>query len=183
MRASDADRDRYAAVLQQAFVDGRLSQSEYNDRLGLVMEAKTYGELQPLIADLPSDNLPVPRPAADLVPATPSGPPMVAVFSGVERKGVWALPEDNYAVAVFGSVEIDLREAQIAATENEIRAFAILGSVEIIVPKGMRVDLNGIGILGEFSRSKATASPDPNAPLIRVSGLAFLGSVTVKEKD
>lgn len=183
MRASDADRDRYAAVLQQAFVDGRLTQAEYNDRLGAVMEAKTYGELQPLIADLPADNLPVVRPAADIVPAAASGAPMIALFSGLERKGVWGMPDDNVAVAVFGSVEIDLREAQISATNNEIRAFAILGSVEIVVPKGMRVDVSGIGILGSFTRSGKASAPDPNLPLVRVSGLALLGSVEVKEKD
>jgi len=183
MRASDADRDRYAAVLQEAYAQGRLTRVEYDERLDAVLNAKTYGELEPLVADLPADNLPVPKAPVPLVPVAPApGPPMVAVFSAVERKGVWSLPDDAYAVAVFGSVAMDLREAQIAAANNEIRAFAVFGSVEITIPAGMRVEVSGVGVFGEFSRGKATA-PDPASALVRVSGLAFFGSVTVKEKS
>ncbi len=182
MRASDADRDRYAAVLQDAYAEGRLSHEEYNDRLEAVFTAKTYAELEPLIADLPAGNLPVVKPPAPLVP-TRSGAqaPMVAVFSAVERKGVWSMPDDNYAVAVFGSVELDLRQAQIASGVNEIRAFAVFGSVEIIIPVGMSAQVSGVGVFGDFSRGKAS-EPDTNLPVIEVSGLALFGSVTVKEK-
>lgn len=181
MRASDADRDKYAAVLQEGYAQGRLTREEYEDRLDACMRAKTYGDLKPLIADLPASNLPVVRPAADVVPAYRSSAPMIAIFSGVERKGIWELDDDNVAVAVFGSVEIDLRQATIHPGRNEIKAFAVLGSVEIIVEPGTLVDCSGIGILGDFSGTKNTAS-SPDAPLIRVTGLALLGSVAVKEK-
>ncbi len=182
MRASDADRDRYATVLQEAYAEGRLTRAEYDERIDAVLNAKTYADLQPLVADLPANNLPVPKPAAPLVPTTAPGPPMVAVFSAVERKGVWTMPDDNYAVAVFGSVELDLREAQITAQDNEIRAVAVFGSVEILIPPGMTAEVSGVGIFGEFSRGKVSA-PSPGSPVIRVSGLALFGSVTVKEKQ
>ncbi len=92
MRASDADRDRYAAVLQDAYAEGRLDRAEYDERLEAVFAAKTYADLEPLIADLPAGNLPVVKPPAPLVPVgAASQAPMVAVFSAVERKGVWAL--------------------------------------------------------------------------------------------
>lgn len=184
MRASDADRDRYAAVLQDAYAQGRLTRVEYDERLDAVLSAKTYGELEPLVADLPADNLPVPKPAAPVVPvASASNPPMVAVFSAVERKGVWQLDDDSYAVAVFGSVQLDLRQAQTAAMANEIRAFAVFGSVEITIPRGMRAEVSGVGVFGEFNRAGEGTAPDPDRPAIRVSGLALFGSVTVKEKD
>jgi len=183
MRASDADRDRYAAVLQDAYAQGRLTRAEYDERLDAALSAKTYGELEPLVADLPADNLPVLKPPAPVVPmASASTPPMVAVFSAVERKGVWQLDEDSYAVAVFGSVQLDLREAQIAAMGNEIRAFAIFGAVEITIPPGMRAEVSGVGVFGEFNRAGAATAPDTGLPAIRVSGLALFGSVTVKEK-
>lgn len=181
MRASDADRDQYASVLQDAYAQGRLTRDEYDERLDACMRAKTYGELSPLVADLPPANLPVVRPAADVVPASRPSAAMIAIFSGVERKGIWELTDDNVALAVFGSVEIDLRQATIPAGESEIRAFAILGSVEIIVEPGTLVDCSGIGILGDFSGTK-NVPPRPDSPLIRVTGLALLGSVTVKEK-
>jgi hypothetical protein len=106
---------------------------------------------------------------------------MIAIFSAVERKGIWELADDNVAVAVFGSVEIDLRKAVIPAGASEIKAFAILGSVEIIVEPGTMVDCSGIGVLGDFSGAK-NAVPHPDSPMIRVTGLALLGAVEVKEK-
>jgi hypothetical protein len=181
MRASDADRDKYATVLQDAYAQGRLTRDEYDERLDACMRAKTYGELSPLVADLPAPNLPVVRPSTDMVaPGRPTAP-MIAIFSGVERKGIWELADDTVAVAVFGSVEIDLRQAVIPAGENEIRAFAVFGSVEIIVEPGTLIDCSGIGILGDFSGTKNTP-PRPDSPAIRVTGVALLGAVTVKEK-
>lgn len=182
MRASDADRDRYATILQKAYAEGRLDRAEYDERLDAVLRAKTYAQLQPLVADLPGNNLPVPKPDAPLVPHTPTGPPMVAVFSSVERKGLWTMPDDNTAVAVFGSVDLDLRKAQIAAAHNEIRAFAAFGSVSIIVSPGTRVEVSGVGIFGEFTRAGKVSDQVNDGPTIRVSGLALFGSVSVKEK-
>jgi Domain of unknown function (DUF1707)/Domain of unknown function (DUF4190) len=53
MRAASADRERVVDVLKAAFAEGRLSQEEYNARMGRAYEAKTYGELGALTADLP----------------------------------------------------------------------------------------------------------------------------------
>ncbi|MGY4102861.1 DUF1707 domain-containing protein [Nocardia sp. R16R-3T] len=66
LRASDADREKIAEQLPVAMNDGRLSLHEYDDRLEQVYAARTYGELTPLLLDLP-----VPRkevPAARRVP-------------------------------------------------------------------------------------------------------------------
>lgn len=182
MRASDADRDRYATVLQEAYAQGRLTREEYDERLDLCMSAKTYSDLEPLVEDLPTGNLPVVRPAAEIVPASSSTPPMVAIFSSVERKGAWTLNDDSTAVAVFGQVNLDLRQASIPAAHNEIRAVAVFGGVEILVEPGTIVECSGVGIFGEFARSGEVSQPRSNAPVIRVTGVAFFGAVTVKEK-
>ena len=50
MRASDADREAYVAVLQQAYLDGRLSKGEYDERMGAAYQAVTYADLAPLLA-------------------------------------------------------------------------------------------------------------------------------------
>lgn len=85
-------------------------------------------------------------------------------------------------MAVFGSVELDLRQAQISAQSNEIRAVAVFGSVEITIPCGMRAEIAGVGVFGDFSQAGDVSAPDPQLPTIRVSGLALFGSVNVKEK-
>ncbi len=77
MRASDADRDRISAVLREAHAEGRLPQDELLERLDAAYDARTYGELDRLVADLPPlphPPAPVPRPVAAPVPQQPSGP-------------------------------------------------------------------------------------------------------------
>jgi hypothetical protein len=67
MRAGSADRERAVDVLKAGFAEGRLTQEEYNDRMGRAYAARTYGELAALTADLPAG----PWPAAWPVPMQP----------------------------------------------------------------------------------------------------------------
>jgi hypothetical protein len=53
IRASDADRDRVAALLQEHHAEGRLSAEEFDERLDVALHARTLGELDELLADLP----------------------------------------------------------------------------------------------------------------------------------
>src|SRR5580692_3511463 len=60
MRAASADRERAVDVLKAGFAEGRLTQDEYDDRMGRAYAARTYGELSALIADLPAGAVPLP---------------------------------------------------------------------------------------------------------------------------
>jgi Domain of unknown function (DUF1707) len=53
LRASDADREQFAERLRHATAEGRLLAEELEDRLGAVFSARTYGELDAVVADLP----------------------------------------------------------------------------------------------------------------------------------
>ena len=57
IRASDADRDRTAALLREHHAAGRLSAEEFNERLDQAYAAKTLGDLDQLLADLPAIDL------------------------------------------------------------------------------------------------------------------------------
>src|SRR6185437_13454801 len=64
-------------VLKAAFAEGRLDQSEYADRVGLVYSSRTYGELASLTADLPVGPLgtmPVPLGTMPGMPVMPMQP-------------------------------------------------------------------------------------------------------------
>lgn len=66
MRASDADRDAVVQHLHTAFLEGRLDKEEFDSRVGNALSAKTYGQLDLLLSDLPPRRmLPAmpPRPA------------------------------------------------------------------------------------------------------------------------
>jgi DUF1707 SHOCT-like domain/Domain of unknown function (DUF4190) len=58
MRAASADRERAVDVLKAGFTEGRLTQEEYNERMGRAYAARTYGELAALTADLPAGAMP-----------------------------------------------------------------------------------------------------------------------------
>ncbi|HEX5542016.1 MAG TPA: DUF1707 domain-containing protein [Micromonospora sp.] len=70
MRVADADREAVAERLRAALNDGRLDLHEYDERVRQAYAAKTYGDLKPLLADLPETSL-----AGPLVPVESSLPP------------------------------------------------------------------------------------------------------------
>ena len=53
LRASDQDREQVAERLRHAAVEGRLLAEELEHRLARALRARTYGELDPLVSDLP----------------------------------------------------------------------------------------------------------------------------------
>ena len=71
MRASDADRDRVAELLNLAYSEGRLSKDEYDARLGSAMSARTFADLDLLVTDLPSARSSVVPPGTRATVVTP----------------------------------------------------------------------------------------------------------------
>ena len=55
LRASDADRAVVHDLLTEAFADGRLDREEYDERAAATLQARTLGQLPPLVADLVPD--------------------------------------------------------------------------------------------------------------------------------
>jgi Domain of unknown function (DUF1707)/Cell wall-active antibiotics response 4TMS YvqF len=185
LRASDSDRDQIAAILREAAGDGRLSLDELDERLETVYAAKTYAELEPVVSDLPVGSGLPEAVAGSASPTrfggTPTSTTGIGILSGFERKGTWVVPREFTAVAFWGGGEIDLRDAQFSEREVTIRAFAIMGGVDIVVPEDAEVIVNGIGIMGGFDHSGSGAGA-PGAPRIIVTGFAFWGGVGVKRK-
>ncbi len=189
MRISDADRQRVADVLRDAAGEGRIDLDELEERLELTWQAKTYGELVPITLDLQAAG-PVAPPAASPVRRTPSSVPAVghnssvAIMSECKRQGVWSVPEHHSAFAMMGSVLIDLRQAQLSAHETLVNASAIMGEVKVIVPADMHVVMDGTPIMGEFNQAKdkVPAEVGPGSPVVRIRGMALMGSVTVQRQ-
>jgi uncharacterized membrane protein len=73
IRISDADRERVTARLREHFAEGRLTQDELNERISATLNAKTFGDLRPIMADLPE-----PEPAS----AGPQGGPVPPPWAG-----------------------------------------------------------------------------------------------------
>ncbi|WP_119731069.1 DUF1707 SHOCT-like domain-containing protein [Thermomonospora amylolytica] len=185
LRASDADRERVAQTLREAAGDGRINLEELEERLTAAYSARTYGELEPLTRDLPlsgTDAAP-PGTAPDLriTGGEPTSTVGVAVMSEFKRRGPWTAPRRFTAFAYWGGGTIDLTEARFSGPELRIRAFAIMGGIDVVVPEDLDVTVTGVGIMGAFD-DKATGPGTPGAPKVVVSGFSFWGGVTVKRR-
>ncbi|WP_326699582.1 DUF1707 domain-containing protein [Streptomyces sp. NBC_01754] len=186
IRASDADRDRIADILREAMAEGRLTAEEHAERVDLVYRAKTVGELDPLVRDLPASGEAAARPAASPYsygPEAPAGPAenLVAVFSSSTRKGRWRVGGRTNAFALFGSVEIDLTEALFGQRLTVINATSVFGNVEVKVPENISLRGSGTGIFGNFEVD-TLESTDPEAPVVVVNGYSVFGNVEAKPK-
>jgi hypothetical protein len=198
LRASDSDRDRVAEVLREAAADGRLTFDELDERLGQAYAARTYAELEPITRDLPQAGSVTQAggvtPAGSMTPAGSGWPGTPALFGGrptsrlaigilggFRRRGHWVAPRDFTALAVMGGGEIDLRQASFAEGEVRIRALAVMGGIQILVPEGAQVHVHAIGIMGGTAEP-AQVPAMPGAPKIVVTGLAVMGGIDVKRR-
>ncbi|MGW1544613.1 DUF1707 SHOCT-like domain-containing protein [Streptomyces sp. NPDC002309] len=189
LRASDADRDRFADILREALAEGRLTAEEHAERVEGVYTAKTVGELEPWVRDLPGTHQARATPAFALAPRRPSDGAIpaepdenvVAVFSAAVRKGRWRAGRRIHAYSVFGSVEIDLSEAVFEYQQVVIKAWSVFGNVEVRVPENVSLRGSGGGVLGNFEVDNQDAA-DADAPVVFVEGWAVLGNIEARPK-
>lgn len=186
LRASDADRDQVANVINAAFAEGRLSREEYDERLDALLLAKTFDDLVGLTRDLVVVAGPAPQPvpdqtryAVDPSSASDEIDRMVAVFGGAERKGRWRIRRQTQAYALFGGVDLDLREAVFESQVVEISGFWCFGGMEIKVPEGIEVRDQTSGIFGG-TEVKDLGEPQPGAPVLVIKGMSLFGGVSVR---
>ncbi|MFF7437596.1 DUF1707 domain-containing protein [Streptomyces sp. NPDC008122] len=185
LRASDADRDRIADILRDALAEGRLDAEEHSDRIDAVYRAKTVGELEPIVRDLPGarttrDTAPE---AVAYGPDDAEGPAdnLVAIFSSTTRKGRWRVSRRTNAFALFGNIEIDLTESIFAQRLTTINATSIFGNVEVRVPENISLRGSGTGIFGNFE-VVTLEGVDPQAPVVVINGYSVFGNVEARPK-
>jgi hypothetical protein len=185
LRASDADRDRAATVINAALAEGRLTAEEHSERLDAIFSSKTNADLVPLLADLPSRGTAVaPAPAAgEIASGSGHSDKIVAILSGATRKGAWHVEPVIDILAVLGGAELDFRDAMLPGQEVTVRAVCVLGGVDITVPPEMHVVNSGVAILGGIDVTGDTGdSLTPDSPVLRITGMCLLGGITVKRK-
>lgn len=117
------------------------------------------------------------------VESVPERRGVFAFLSNIEREGRWTLPRLFRALAIAGGVELDLTSVELGAySEIEIRCF--LGNVEVKVPAGVRLEVEGDATIGNFEVHRQTPSTDsPDAPLVRIRAAVLLGNIEVTVVD
>ena len=186
LRASDADRDRAASVLNDALAEGRLTAEEHSERLDSIYAAKTQADLVPLLDDLPApaDAAAPVRAPGSAVERSYHGGPIVAIFGGAARKGRWRVPPTSTVVTIFGGADLDLRDAILPGREITIRAVSVFGGMSITVPPEMRVLDSGVAVFGGRDVAAETpGSESPDSPVLRVQGACVFGGISVRHKQ
>jgi hypothetical protein len=188
LRASDADRERVATLLNAAYAEGRLSRDEHDERLDQLMVAKTFDDLIPITGDLVvarplEDRQPAAAPAAgfDVDTSSASDQParLVAIFSGVGRNGKWRVRRKTQVLALFGGIDLDFRDAVFEGSTIEISSICCFGGMDIKVPEGLQVSNEMVSIFGGTDL-KGVADPMPGAPTLVLKGLTLFGGVSVR---
>jgi hypothetical protein len=181
-------RERVIATLGVRYAEDVLDVDEYERRVERAHHAGSIAELEALLADLglPSAETalaPVARTGVEVVDDVPARKLVFAMFGGAERRGAWTVPRTLRVVTIMGGAEIDLREARLAAGVTELKLFALMGGTHVIVPSGLRVEVDGVGVLGGFEENLDTGAPsDPNGPVLRVSGVAMMGGMEIEAR-
>jgi Domain of unknown function (DUF1707)/Cell wall-active antibiotics response 4TMS YvqF len=169
--ASDSDRDIALALLREASVDGRLTLEELADRAEQVQAARTRDDVAAATAGL---EVAVPPPAEE---------PVVhrTVLSNFTRQGRWRIPRQGRFSAVFGNIKLDLREAVLPGPELDIEIRVKFGTVDVIVPEGVLVELSGGGPVSSQELLVEGEVPD-GAPVIRIHHRGFCSSLHVRSR-
>lgn len=177
-------RELTIARLCEHFASDHLEAEELEDLIDRAHRARTVAALDELLVGLPS-LAPTPSTGVQVrrTPAEGEHQLVVAVMGGAERKGGWAPAANIYVTAVMGGAVLDFRNARLAPGLTNVYVLAIMGGVEIIVPAGLRVESNGIGIMGGFDHAdQPHGSPAAAGPVLRISGAAIMGGVEIKER-
>jgi hypothetical protein len=190
-------RERTIQALCEHFASDRLDMTDFETRLDGAHRAGTAEELAALLADLPAlrtqsvgtagvaaaASAALERGGRALGDAVRETRTLVAFMGGVERRGEWTPARRNIVVAVLGGAELDFRDVRLPPGETEVLLVCLMGGAEIIVPPGLNVDANGIAIMGGFAHTAAARSADPAAPVLKLTGFAFMGGVDIAVRE
>ncbi|SEG61734.1 protein of unknown function [Nonomuraea solani] len=168
---SDADRERITARLRSAHGDGRLTFEEFEQRLSGVLGARTFGEADPYVADLPGG--PVAAPVHDRLDLRASA-------STLKRRGPWVVPRLLRVTNRPGPVKLDFTDAVIPHRVVEIELDVTAGSTTLILPPTASVTIDDVELIASPARVKdLPATPGPGVHFV-VRGRQRFGRLLVR---
>jgi hypothetical protein len=177
IRASDRDRDAVLQRVQEAFAEGRLDDTEFDERMRAALAARTQGELDVLLADLPAAVTTGQTHAVTPVSGPEPGKYALAYKGSLRRAGRWRVPGTYTAIVYKGGGVLDLRVAELSGPVTTIRAVAYKSKMTILVPPGVRTEISGSGIMQGGADEDPGYRLPPDAPVIHVRALAYKGSI------
>jgi hypothetical protein len=167
VRASDAERERSVALLREHFAEGRLTLEEFVERVDALSRATTLGDLDAALHELPVA-APARRGVTRLV---------LALFGSSEREGRLRVRGRVLCLAGFGNIDLDLRHATFEGDRATILLLGAFSALDVYVPEGVEVDLDGLVVFGHRSANGNDPPPRPGTPLVRVIALGIFAGI------
>lgn len=172
LRVSDADRNGTLRRLHNAVALGLIDIEEFDERSSRVSQARTHGELDTLVDDLP-------RPGA-IVTSAADRVELRGWAGSLKRQGEWIVPTRLAIVRRLGSVELDLTKARFAGPVVVIELDMVRGSVDIRLPEGASASIDDVGVYVGSARDRRKDPPAEGAPHVVLTGRVVLGSVDIR---
>jgi hypothetical protein len=172
LRISDADREQAIISLREHLLAGRLTLEEFSERVEATLRARFGAELAQVSKDLPV--VAVPPGHSGHKPARVTA----ALLAHTVRRGRLRLRGWTVAASAAGDLDLDLREATIDHPKTVITVIAVFGNVDLYVPEGVDVDVNGITVFGHI-RQWGQDPGRPDAPVVKVRVLGCVGTIDV----
>ena len=180
LRVSDDERSHVLNILERATGRGMIDLGEYSERSAAVLAAKTRGELNRVLVDLPGLQI-AGRPMSAATPV--NGP--TPGFSGAPRhwdepiwdgpapdvleltgwgsrsfRGHWVVPPKIVIGGFGGSTRLDFTQAQLSSRRVIIEFRNNFGgSCEIVVPKGAAVHTERLAMRGGSLQNRVPPGP------------------------
>lgn len=190
LRVSHEDRDQVAEALRVAAGDGRLTSDELDERLEQALTARTYDDLAPLLADLPSAQTAL-APLSGALAAVMAGgvapPPAkelirIETISGqVKKVGRWAVPARMEVTTRSGQVTLDFTEAVITQPTLQLDVDVRSGQVFLVTKPGIAVDFDEVSL--RSGQTKVRAPWGDSVPVflrVTVAGTCRSGQIIAR---
>jgi hypothetical protein len=184
----DGEREKTVALLSQHFAQDNLSLEEFERRVEAVYQTSSVPALRELTRDLVAD---APAASSSLAPAAPKAGAVAeypleheritSIMSETKRKGAWQVAQLLTVWSMMSETTLDLTQAVLQPGVTEIRLSAVMASVKVIVPPGVRVVLQAGSLMG--SVSDETVDPPAvgsGAPVVRITGRVIMSELVAR---
>ncbi|WP_367133938.1 DUF1707 domain-containing protein [Saccharothrix sp. HUAS TT1] len=175
-RVSDAEREHVVGLLQKAIGRGLITLDEFTERTDTALAARTRGQLNAVLLDLPGmvhDE--------QVLAAAQDRQELRSTMSTVNRKGNWTVPRQLVVRNRMGTTDLDFREASIPHAVVDIELDVTAGSVKLLLPDGATVNAEGVELAASNLKDKVGTGLN-GRPHFVVRGQVRAGNVEIKKK-
>jgi hypothetical protein len=141
--------------------------------------ARTYGELEALVADRPVDS-------AFSLEANALPEPETLVLEttapNLKQSGQWTVPRRITATSGTGFITIDFTEASCTHREVAVDAQTYACRIRLVLPDGWAARIGPASTNTSHIRNKAAETPAAGAPIVVVTGHPLHGYTTIKQR-